>query len=149
MSALTAHLDVPLDRGAPGAARRAVVAVLTGWGFRDADWLDAAAVVVSELVTNAVRHGGGCVALHVEAHDERVVVSVADGSSVVPRRRPPDEVGGRGIELIEALSAGWSVHNHEGGKQVRVQLLSCPGFTPVESGTFRSDHEDMPRRSAA
>ncbi|GIF14771.1 ATP-binding protein [Actinoplanes teichomyceticus] len=139
MSALTAHLDVPLNQGAPGTARRAVVAVLLGWGFRDPEWLDAAAVVVSELVTNAVRHGGGCVALHVEAHGERVMVSVADGSSVVPRRRDPDDVGGRGIALIEALSAGWTVHNHEGGKQVRVRLHPCPGATAAESGTSRED----------
>ncbi|GLW34152.1 ATP-binding protein [Actinoplanes regularis] len=126
MSALTAHLDVPLHFGAPGAARRAVVAVLGGWGFRDQDWLDGAAVVVSELVTNAVRHGGGCVALNVEADGGRVVVSVADGSSVVPRRRDPDEVGGRGLVLIEALAENWTVHDHHGGKQVRVALPPCP-----------------------
>ncbi|MFC4071055.1 ATP-binding protein [Actinoplanes subglobosus] len=126
MSELTAHLDVPLDRGAPAAARRAVTAVLGGWGFKDADWLDAAAVIVSELVTNAVRHGGGCVALALESHDRRVIVSVADGSSVVPRRRDPDEVGGRGIALIEALSEGWTVENYRGGKRVRVRLVPCP-----------------------
>ncbi|GIF38349.1 ATP-binding protein [Actinoplanes xinjiangensis] len=126
MSELTAHLDVPLDRAAPAAARRAVTAVLAGWGFRDADWLDAAAVVVSELVTNAVRHGGGCLALHLESHDERVIVSVADGSSVVPRRRAPDNGGGRGIALIEALSEGWSVENYRGGKRVLVELVRCP-----------------------
>lgn len=127
MSELTAHLDVPLDRGAPAAARRAVTVVLAGWGFRDADWLDGTAVIVSELVTNAVRHGGGCVALQLEAHAGRVVVSVIDGSPVAPRRRDPDEVGGRGIALIEALSAGWTVQSHHGGKRVRVELLPCPG----------------------
>ncbi|WP_433833927.1 ATP-binding protein [Actinoplanes sp. CA-015351] len=119
---LTAHLDVPLDAGAPGAARRAVVAMLAGWGFRDADWLDSAAVVVSELVSNAVRHGGGCLELQLEAHDGRVVVSVADGSAVVPRRRDPDDEGGRGIALIEALAAGWSVQDYRGGKRVCVEL---------------------------
>lgn len=137
MSVLTAQLDVPLHHGAPGAARRAVVAVLGGWGFRDPDWLDSAAVVVSELVTNAVRHGGGLVALSLEAHEGQVVVAVADGSSVVPRRRDPDDVGGRGIALIEALAVNWTVHNHHGGKQVRVTLLPCPGWVVVESGTAR------------
>ncbi|GAA4945883.1 ATP-binding protein [Actinoplanes utahensis] len=127
MSELTAHLDVPLDRGAPAAARHAVTAVLTGWGFHDDDWLDAASVVVSELVTNAVRHGGGCVEVQLEAHGERVIVSVADESSVVPRRRDPDSLGGRGIALIEAMSAGWTVQNYHGGKRVRVELVPCPG----------------------
>ncbi|BCY07587.1 ATP-binding protein [Actinoplanes sp. L3-i22] len=134
MSVLTAQLDVPLHHGAPGAARRAVVAVLGGWGFRDQGWLDATAVVVSELVTNAVRYGGGCVALQVEAHGDEVVVSVADSSPVEPRRRDPDDVGGRGIALIEALAAGWTVRNHEGGKQVRVTLHPCPGVGMAMSG---------------
>jgi anti-sigma regulatory factor (Ser/Thr protein kinase) len=130
MSELTAYLDVPLDRSAPAAARRAVVAVLEGWGFRNADWLDAAAVVVSELVTNAVRHGGGCISLQLEAHGSRVIVSVADGSSVVPRRRDPDGIGGRGIALIEALSAGWAVENYQGGKRVRVELTGLDREPP-------------------
>ncbi|MBO3738021.1 ATP-binding protein [Actinoplanes flavus] len=128
MSELTAHLDVPLGRGAPAAARRTVNAVLAGWGFHDADWLDACAVVVSELVTNAVRHGGGLVELSIEAHGGRVTVAVADGSSVVPRRRDPDGVGGRGIALIEAFSNGWTVENHHGGKRVRVELEPYPGM---------------------
>ncbi|MFC7533754.1 ATP-binding protein [Actinoplanes sp. GCM10030250] len=132
MSALTAHLDVPLDRRAPATARRAVTAVLAGWGFLDPDWLDVAAVVVSELVTNAVRHGGGCLALHVEAHDGQVVVWVADRSPAMPRRRDPDGMGGRGIALIEAMSLGWSVHDHQGGKRVRVDLLPCPGVRVAE-----------------
>ncbi|GAA0460705.1 hypothetical protein Aca07nite_27100 [Actinoplanes capillaceus] len=128
MSELTAHLDLPLGRGAPASARRAVTAVLAGWGLHDGDWLDACAVVVSELVSNAVRHGGGCVELSIEAHGGRVTVAVADGSSVVPRRRDPDGVGGRGIALIEALSAGWTVENHHGGKRVRVELKPYPGL---------------------
>ncbi|GLY04220.1 hypothetical protein Acsp01_45990 [Actinoplanes sp. NBRC 101535] len=111
--------------------------MLAGWGFQDPDWLDSAAVVVSELVTNAVLHGGGCVALNVESHDGVVVVSVADGSSVVPRRRDPDGLGGRGIALIEAMSAGWSVHNHQGGKKVRVELLPCPGATVRDAASAR------------
>lgn len=130
MSELTAHLDVRVDRRAPAAARRAVTAVLQGWGFGDADWLDAAAVVVSELVTNAVRHGGGGVFLEIEAHGDRVVVSVADGSPVLPRRRAPDGAGGRGMALIEALSDGWTVENHQGGKRVRVALRLQDRETP-------------------
>jgi anti-sigma regulatory factor (Ser/Thr protein kinase) len=79
-------------------------------------------VVVSELVTNAVLHGGGCVELNLAAHDERVVIAVADGSAVVPRRRDPDQAGGRGLRLIEALAVGWGVHDHEGGKRVWVEM---------------------------
>jgi anti-sigma regulatory factor (Ser/Thr protein kinase) len=140
MSELTAHLDVPLGPHAPSTARRAVTAVLAGWGFRDESWLDSAAIVVSELVTNAVRHGGGCVELRVECHDHRVTLSVADGSSVVPRRRDPDDQGGRGLALIEAMSAGWGVQDHQGGKRVWVELDPCATVGADESGSARRGH---------
>lgn len=140
MSELTAQLDLPLGPLAPAAARRAVTAVLTGWGFRDEEWLESAAIVVSELVTNAVRHGGGAIAVTVEAHEGRVVLCAADGSSVVPRRRDADEAGGRGLAVIEALSAGWGVRDYQGGKQVWIQLPPHPGPpTVTPSGTARED----------
>ncbi|GAB1688301.1 ATP-binding protein [Krasilnikovia sp. M28-CT-15] len=139
MSELTAHLDLPLDVEAPAAARRAVTAVLGSWGFHDPVWLETAAIVVSELVTNAVRHGGGAVALAVEAHDERVVLCVADGSSVVPRHREPGGDGGRGLAVIEALAARWDVRDHQGGKQVLVQLEPYPGPLPTRSGSGRAE----------
>lgn len=127
MSELTARLDVPLGVHAPRTARHALVAVLQGWGYHDEEWLEAAAVVTSELVTNAVQHGGGCVEFRVESHEGRVVLSVADGSSVVPRRRDPDGIGGRGIAVIEGFSTAWGVHDHEGGKRVWVELITHVG----------------------
>jgi len=128
MSELSARFDMPLGSYAPRMARRAVSAVLAGWGFTDPDWLDEASILVSELVTNAVNHGGGCLELRVQAHGDQVTVSAADGSSVVPRRRRPDDAGGRGLELIEALSARWGVEDHEGGKRVWIELAACPGW---------------------
>lgn len=100
--------------------------MLTGWGYRDEIWLDQATVVISELVTNAVRHGGGCVEVSLECHDGQVTLLVADGSSAIPRRRDADSCGGRGIALIEALTARWGVRDHQGGKQVWVDLCT-PG----------------------
>ena len=137
MSELTAHIDMPLGVHAPRSARAAVSAVLSGWGYRDDGWLELAAVVVSELVTNAVRHGGGCIGLDIEAHAGRVIIAVADGSSVVPRRRDPDQAGGRGLALIEGMSARWGVHDHEGGKRVWVQLNECPGLPSGDTGRDR------------
>jgi anti-sigma regulatory factor (Ser/Thr protein kinase) len=109
---LAARLDLPLGNGAPGAARHAIRPMLYNWGFRDLDWLDIATVVVSELVSNAVVHGGGCLSLELLAHDGGVTVAVADGSAVLPRRGRGDPEaldpvrlaeGGRGIALVEAL----------------------------------------------
>ncbi|MFI1994727.1 ATP-binding protein [Actinoplanes sp. NPDC020271] len=138
MSTLTAHFDLPLDGSAPRWARSAVTAVLGGWGLRDRAWLDDAAAVISELVTNAVKHGGGEVVVGVEAYGDQVVVSVADGSSVVPRRREPDGTGGLGLRIIEALTVRWYVEPHEGGKRVRAELPVCPGDPVAAGGTSRT-----------
>jgi anti-sigma regulatory factor (Ser/Thr protein kinase) len=139
MSTLTAHFDLPLDTTAPGWARRSVAAVLGGWGLRDEAWLDAAATVVSELVTNAVRHGGGEVVVDVEAYGRQVIVSVADGSSVVPRPREPDGSGGLGLLIIDALTTRWYVQSHQGGKRVRAELPLCPGGGVTAGGTSRTE----------
>jgi hypothetical protein len=55
-----------------------------------------------------------------------VTIGAADGSSVQPRRRDADDDSGRGLAIIEALSARWGVHEHEGGKRVWVQLPRHP-----------------------
>ncbi len=76
--------------------------------------VDDAAVVVSELVGNAVRHGlalpgGGLIARwHVAADGLRV--EVVDGGPGPSGRRPAagsEAEGGRGLELVEALAARW------------------------------------------
>jgi anti-sigma regulatory factor (Ser/Thr protein kinase) len=117
---------MPLSSQAPRMARRAVTSMLAGWGFCDEGWLDDASVLVSELVTNAVRYGTGSLELRVQAHADRVTVSAADGSSVIPRRRDADEAGGRGLAVIEAFSHRWGVEDHEGGKRVWIRLRPCP-----------------------
>ncbi|MDG6106203.1 ATP-binding protein [Dactylosporangium aurantiacum] len=127
MSELTAHVDLPLNETAPAVARRSLQTTLFAWGFSDQDWLNAAILVVSELVANAVRHGGGCLALELRAHEAQVTICAADGSAVVPRRRDdPDGDSGRGLAIIEALSQRWGVENHQGGKRVWVLLQPHP-----------------------
>lgn len=100
--------------------------MLITWGYTDAHWLDQMSIVVHELVANAVMHGGGCLELTLAAHDSHVTVCAADGSAVVPRRRTADDGGGRGLEMIEALSQRWTVENYHGGKRVCVVLSPYP-----------------------
>ncbi|MEU8238153.1 ATP-binding protein [Actinoplanes missouriensis] len=139
MSTLTAHFDVPIGPDSPRTARKAVVSVLQVWGYADEGWAADVAVVVSELVTNAVQHGAGSVVLEIEAYGDQVIVSVADGSSVVPRRREPDGRGGRGLALIEALTRRWHVEEHQGGKRVRAEIQGYPepGGPATEAGSGR------------
>ena len=78
-------------------------------------------VVVSELVSNAARHGGsGQLQLHVEvlAHEVRVGVSDSAAGRPVVRAVGPDEEHGRGMLLVEQLSSAWGVLAQPPGKQV-------------------------------
>ncbi|ADL49526.1 putative regulatory protein phosphatase [Micromonospora aurantiaca ATCC 27029] len=75
--------------------------MLLSWGLDDPDWLYDAELVFSELGANAVRHGGGCLQLQMQAGDAHIVLAVADGSMQMPRRRC-DDTGGRGLAIIKA-----------------------------------------------
>jgi len=121
-----ARFDLPAGVEAPAVARQAVRLVLHGWGYQDRRWTQLAMVVVSELVTNSVRHVGGCLCLDVRALDAMVVVGVTDASVAVPSLRDADDTGGRGLVLIEALAAGWGVQDRPGGKRVWVRLAPYP-----------------------
>ncbi|MGW6572086.1 ATP-binding protein [Streptomyces sp. NPDC054945] len=66
---------------------------------------DDVVLVVSELVTNALRHGGGTCTLTLTAHPDGIEVAVQDPSPHAPRTRTPDLHGGSG-------GFGWSMVNH-------------------------------------
>ncbi|MEV0592300.1 ATP-binding protein [Nonomuraea cavernae] len=89
------------------SARRFVDRTLTGWGC-DCITYDAQ-LVVSELVTNAVRHGGGAIQLRLLSHGPELACVVSDSSPVAPITASPDVHAefGRGLRLVEALSAAW------------------------------------------
>ncbi|MFE9560005.1 ATP-binding protein [Streptomyces sp. NPDC006487] len=73
---------------------------------------DDVLLVVSELVTNACRHGGGADEVRVRWQRGELVVEVEDASDVVPRE-PADEAkgeaGGYGCQLVTALADHWGV----------------------------------------
>ncbi|MFF8958253.1 ATP-binding protein [Streptomyces sp. NPDC014894] len=103
-------------RNAP-QARRFVAATLDKWALPAL--VPDAALVVSELVTNAVQHalepeaagqGDYPVWLGMFLHPDDVVCAVTDPSSRPPMPRVADSraLGGRGLSLISALSASWS-----------------------------------------
>ena len=131
MSGYVASVDLPLNDHAPAVARRLLRDACDAWGFTDAYWLAGADLIITELVTNAIRHGGGQVALEVRAHEDRVTVSVADGSAVVPRLvgddGAPDRATGRGVAIIAGIAEQWGVESHEGGKRVWALLPPHPG----------------------
>jgi len=99
------------------AAREAVRGEVTGFA------LFAIELLVTELVTNALRHGPADGVVEVEAtrRNDRLEVSVSDDSPEPPviRRPGPDAPGGRGMALVEALALRWGVRQHaDDGKSV-------------------------------
>jgi anti-sigma regulatory factor (Ser/Thr protein kinase)/GAF domain-containing protein len=101
-------------------ARRFTRRTLRVWGVPE-DAMDTALLVVSELVTNALVHTGGQVRLDLTLIGRRLRVSVADTSPrtpVKPTNIGWEATGGRGILLVEAVSAVWGSVPVSGGKQV-------------------------------
>lgn len=124
--ALTASIDLAPGPAASSSARRLVAAVLHDWHLDDDDWHAEVALVVSELVGNAVRHSHTDVRVRLDLDIGDLKITVADGSDLRPLRRDADllDESGRGIAIIEAISEEWGVDLSEGGKQVwaRVRL---------------------------
>jgi anti-sigma regulatory factor (Ser/Thr protein kinase) len=100
-------------------ARRGVAAVLRGWSLGHLS--DEVELLVSELVTNAIRHGKPPVRLTLAIEDSRLEVYVRDGSPEPPRPRSGDEDGGFGLTVAAAI-AELSVHSYPGGKQIKATL---------------------------
>jgi anti-sigma regulatory factor (Ser/Thr protein kinase) len=108
----------------PEAVRDARVvtrAVLRDWSVPE-DVVDDALLVVSELVTNAVRHAPGHdgVELGLVEDDGKLRVSLIDGSttSPLPREAAAGAEDGRGMAIVAALADRWGIAPHLGGKQV-------------------------------
>jgi anti-sigma regulatory factor (Ser/Thr protein kinase) len=92
------------------------------------DHCDQVTLVVSELVTNAVRHGstpGDLLRVTVDADDCRTRIEVHDSVRRRPRMRaaPCDDVSGRGLMLVDALCLGsWGSRDTTTGKAVWAEL---------------------------
>jgi anti-sigma regulatory factor (Ser/Thr protein kinase) len=89
-------------------------------------------LIVSELVTNAVRHGRPEIVLHLELTGDRVRIEVQDGSDelpLVPADQPAvDRLTGRGLLIVAATASDWGIARLTGrsGKTVWAELRFDP-----------------------
>jgi anti-sigma regulatory factor (Ser/Thr protein kinase) len=120
--AVTVEVEIPRSPQAPARARRAVDQLSTSI---DADLKGDVALLVSELVTNSVKHGAaGDLKLHITAPTpRRLRVEVVDqgfGFLPKPREEGRTEPGGWGLHLVEQLADRWGVH--EGSTHVWFEI---------------------------
>lgn len=103
-------------------ARRFVESTLASW---DVPYLiDTASLLMSELVTNAVLHADSGIELRLAREQDVIRFEVEDHGSGKPLRRhaAPDETSGRGLALVDSLSAAWGVEAVRAGKAVWFEL---------------------------
>ncbi|MEV5599348.1 ATP-binding protein [Streptomyces sp. NPDC052496] len=104
-----------------GLARTELSELLVKWDLSTV--VDEVLLVLSELVTNAVRHGRATVEREIETRYSRVPdgvrIEVRDGAREHPVIRVPSDTGGWGLLLVGELSARWGVDERAGaGKSV-------------------------------
>ena len=79
-----------------------------------------AILVISELVTNALRHGLGEVVARTSVAGGVLSLSVTDSGAELPEMQPVDplRVGGVGLHIVDRLSSQWGISPFPGGKTV-------------------------------
>lgn len=113
-----AERELPVSREAPAQARAFLRA--STCAQHNSHVVDDAVLLVSELVTNSVLHGGPPVVVAVDCDGEALQVRVRDGSPAlpVPREAALTAENGRGMALLRDISADWGVDPEPDGKHV-------------------------------
>ena len=113
------------------ASRQVLAAALEGWC--DAEVQDAAALLISELVTNGVRHAEGDVRVRISVGARTVRVEIGDESPRMPVMRTPQptDIGGRGMRIVDDLSLRWGIEARRTGKSVWFELPRRPEELPA------------------
>lgn len=108
------------DVGTPAEARRFVTDHLDSVSGGSDPRRDDVALVVSELVTNSVRAGAFSIEVWIASDSQRIEICVADDAPgwPTPRSAHPDDLGGRGLAIVERLADAWTTAPAYPGKAV-------------------------------
>jgi hypothetical protein len=109
--------DVEADPAAVPRIRSDAVRALDEWGLEEAAFVTE--LLVSELVTNAIRYGDPPIQLRL-IHDRGLICEVSDSSSTAPhlRRARVFDEGGRGLLLVAQLTERWGTRQTAAGKTI-------------------------------
>ncbi|MFI0035335.1 SpoIIE family protein phosphatase [Streptomyces mutabilis] len=113
-----ADWTLPADASVVGTARRLVDQQLAVWDLDGAAYTTE--LIVSELVTNAIRHGNGPVRLRLIHDQGRLLCEVTDTNSASPhlRQARASDEGGRGLYIVMRLSSHWGVRHGRRDKTI-------------------------------
>ncbi|MEV6955730.1 SpoIIE family protein phosphatase [Streptomyces sp. NPDC051183] len=127
-----AEWDVPADPAAVSRVRNAGSAQLADWGLEDISF--TAELILSELITNAIRYGSAPVRVRL-LRDRTLICEVSDGSSTSPHLRyaATTDEGGRGLFLVAQYAERWGTRYTERGKVIWAELPLTGGAEPFES----------------
>ncbi|MFH8369538.1 SpoIIE family protein phosphatase [Streptomyces sp. NPDC018031] len=140
-----ASWELPADPSVVGRARALVNRQLAAWHLSELEY--STSLVVSELVTNAVRYGGaGPVGLRM-LRDTALICEVSDRSNSSPRirRAGTTEEGGRGLFLVAQYTSSWGARYMPEGKTVWAEQTphTEPAGAPVDEDTLLARYEDL------
>lgn len=123
--------QLPREPRSVGRARELARGRLLAWGLDDL--VDTTELLVSELVTNALRYAEGEIRLRL-LRDRTLVCEVWDAGLVQPRRRRARDTdeGGRGLQLVGLLSVAWGSRRTPRGKTVWFELALPDGAPAAE-----------------
>jgi anti-sigma regulatory factor (Ser/Thr protein kinase) len=133
--------DLPADPARVSGIRADVTRRLTDWGLAEAVF--SAELLLSELVTNAIRHASGPLQVRV-IHGRSLIFEVADTSSTAPRLRHASatDEGGRGLFLVAQLAQAWGTRYTGAGKVIWAECaVDVPAGIPAATGI---DWDDIP-----
>ncbi|MEY9968625.1 PAS domain S-box-containing protein [Streptacidiphilus sp. MAP12-16] len=119
-----AILDVPADPALVTEARTWATRQLAAWGLEEAAFVTE--LVVSELVTNAIRYGLPPIQLRL-IRDRTLICEVSDASNTAPhlRRARTFDEGGRGLLLVAQLTRRWGTRQTHHGKTIWAEQCSA------------------------
>ncbi|MFE9768020.1 SpoIIE family protein phosphatase [Streptomyces sp. NPDC005808] len=112
-----ASWDVPSDPAAVSAVRSALTRMLTEWRLDDLGF--STELILSELVTNAIRHANAPIRVRL-LRTRSLICEVSDASSTSPhmRRAAMTDEGGRGLFLVAQLAQRWGTRYTSAGKVI-------------------------------
>jgi PAS domain S-box-containing protein len=105
-------------------ARRFTRDTLTAW--QHAELADTACLLVSEILTNAVRHARQTIGLHLHHTDREIIAEITDDNAQLPQHTlpAPADQSGRGLTLVQALAGTWGARPSRTGKTVWFTLAT-------------------------